>query len=196
MTNHKKNQPQTPAINLKLKVMKKIIVIAMAAVSIAACNNTEQETATTERTDTTSTTTTTAPTETTSSTSSTSSTSTYTTADGDVTYRDKKVRIRKNGEWVDTDDDVKLDNGIVVYRNGRVRKDGKEIELEDGEVVNRTGNFFDKSGRAIENAWDATKEGAKDAGRAIKNTAEKVGDKVESVVDKNDKDDKKNNIDN
>jgi len=197
------------AINIKLKVMKKIITMAFAAVSLAACNNTEADNATVETdttstatsatSDTNSTTTSTTP-DTTSTTTTTTTSSAYTAADGDVTYRDKKVRVMKGGKWVDADNDVKLDNGTVVYRNGRVKKDGKEIELKDGEVANRTGNLFDKSGRAIENAWDATKEGAKDAGKAVKEgakdagnavkkAADKVGDKVGDAAGKDDKKD-------
>lgn len=176
-------------LSQKIKIMKKIIAMAIAAVSFAACNNAGDTTATVDSSS--ATTTTITPTETT-----TSSSATYTAADGDVTYMDKKVRVRKSGEWVDADNDVRLDDGVVVYKNGKVKKDGKEVELHDGEIVNRTGNFFDRSGRAIGNAWDATKEAGKDAGKAIKNTAEKVGDKLEGVVDKNDEDDKKKKIDN
>ena len=167
---------EIPAHKQKTKIMKKIIAMALAAISLAACNDNGTDNDTVDTKDTTSTT------------STTTITTSYSPADGDVTYRDKKVRVMKNGEWVDADDDVKLDNGVVVYRNGRVKKDDKEIELEDGEVVNRTGNFFDKSGRSIENAWDATREGVKEAGKAVGNAAEKVGDKVEKAVDKDDND--------
>ena len=55
--------------------------------------------------------------------------------------------------------DVTLDNGITVRRNGRVVRDGNEIELAEGEVVTRTGNFFDRAGNAIEKGWDKTKHG-------------------------------------
>jgi len=33
----------------------------------------------------------------------------------------------RNGAWVDADDDVKLDDGVVVYRTGHVKKDGREV---------------------------------------------------------------------
>ena len=158
--------------------MKKFFVMALAAVSLVACNDNEADNdaddTTVNSVDTTSTTNTT--------TTTTTNTTGYTPVDGDVTYQEKKVRVRRNGEWVDADDDVRMDNGVVVYRDGRVTRDDKEIELEEGEVVDRTGNFFDRSGRAIENAWDVTKEGAKDAGRAVKKTAKKVGEKVEKAV--------------
>lgn len=177
-----------PALTKKLKVMKKIIALAIATVSFAACNNAEGDKTTVDSSSTTGTMATT-PSDSSAVTSSTTTSSAYTAADGDVTYTDKKVRVMRGGKWVDADDDVKLDNGVVVYKNGKVKKEDKEIELKDGEVVNRTGNFFDKSGRAIENAWEATKEGAKDAGKAIKKAADKVGDKVSDAVHK-DKDDK------
>ena len=62
-------------------------------------------------------------------------------------------------------------------------------ELEDGEVVTRTGRFFVKSGNAVEDAWDATKKGARKAGDAIEKGANKVGDEVKDVFD-NDKEKK------
>ena len=155
--------------------MKKIIAIALAAILLAACNDNGTDNATIETTDTTSTM------------STTTVSTSYTPAEGDVTYREKKVRVWKNGDWVDADDDVKLDNGVVVYRTGKVKKDDREIELKDGEVVNRSGNFFDKTGRAIENAWDATKEGVKDAGKAVGNAAEKVGEEAKDAVTDDDK---------
>ena len=86
--------------------MKKIIAMAFAGLSLAACNN-DADTASVE-TDTTTTTTTT--------------TTTYTPVDGDVTYRENKVMVMRNGEWVEADDDVTLDNGVVVYRTGKVKK--------------------------------------------------------------------------
>ncbi len=157
--------------------MKKIITITFAAAFLAACNDNNADNATVDRDsistmDQTTTTTTTS--------------TTYTPVDGDVTYKEKKVMVMRNGAWVDADDDVRMDNGVVVYRTGKVRKDGNEIELKEGEVVNRTGEFFDETGRAIENAWDATKEGVKDAGKALKKTTKKAGEKVEDAVD-NDK---------
>ncbi len=179
------------AVTKKIKIMKKVLAVTFAAFMLVACNNTETDSTKIESTDSndavvvdnnnipkSSGTT---------SESAGSASTTYTAMDGDVIYRDGKVKVMKNGQWVNADNDVKLDNGVVVYRNGRVRRDDLEIKLEDGEVVNKTGNFFDKTGRAIGNAWDVTKEGAKDAGRAIKNTAKKVGQKVENAVDNDDK---------
>jgi hypothetical protein len=73
----------------------------------------------------------------------------------------------------------KMDNNIVVYRSGKVKRGNQEIELKEVEVVNRTGNFFDNSGCAIENAWDVTK--------AVGNAAKKVGKKAKDVVNNDDK---------
>jgi predicted small secreted protein len=148
--------------------MKKIIVIAFVAVSLAACNSNEADKETTIET----------------KDSTTSMTTTYTAVEGDVKYTGNRVMVMRNGQWVEADEDVKLDNGVMVNRNGRVTKDDNEIELREGEMVNKTGEFFDNTGQAIENAWDVTKEGAKDAGRAIKNTAKKVGQRVEDAVDR------------
>ena len=99
--------------------MKKIFAIAIAVVSSTACNNIETSNDTRDSS-TNSATTTATPSDTTISASTT-----YTASDGDVTYRDKKVRVMKNGEWVDADKDVTLDNGVVVYRSGRVKKNSK-----------------------------------------------------------------------
>lgn len=153
--------------------MKTILTMAFAALTLAACNDNNADKDTVNTTDTTITTTT---------------TTTYIPVEGDVTVREKKVMVMRNGQWVEADSDVSLDNGVVVTRSGRVVKDGQERELQEGEVVNRTGDFFDRSGRAIENAWDATKEGVKDAGQAIEKGAKKVGEKAKDVVDDDDKD--------
>lgn len=110
---------------------------------------------------------------------------TYTPADGDVTYREDKVRVWRDGAWVDTEDEVKLDNGAVVYKDGRVKKDDKEIKLEDGEVVNKTGNFFDETGRALEKGWDDVKEGVKEMGNDIEKGANKAGEQIDSDHDNN-----------
>ena len=114
----------------------------------------------------------------------------YTPAEGDYTYKEKKVMVLKNGEWVEVDKEVKLDNGTVIEKNGTVKKDGKEVQLEEGTVVNKEGNFFDKAGHAIDNAWDATKEGVKKAGNEIEKGAKKVGDEVHDATHDDDNDKK------
>lgn len=149
--------------------MKKIIVMAFAAFSLVACNDAE----TTDK----------AVTSDTTQSTTTTTTTTYTPVDGDVKYEGKKVMVLRNGSWVEADADVTLDNGVVVYRTGRVERGDYEVELRDGEVVNRSGDFFDRTGNAIGDAWDATKDGASAAGRAVKKGVSKVGDKIEGVLD-------------
>lgn len=155
--------------------MKKIMTIAFAAVSLAACNaGTDNKTTGTsdEKTEVT--------------TTSTTTNTAYAPAEGDVSRRDGKVMVMRNGQWVEADTDITLDNGTVVNRSGRVSRDGKEIELNDGEVVNKTGDFFDRSGKAIENAWEKTKEGAKEVGKDVGEAAKKAGDKLKDAVDNDD----------
>lgn len=126
--------------------------------------------------------------------------------EGDVIRKDGKVSVWKEGNWVVVEKDIVLDNGVVIAPNGNVKsKEGKVIVLEEGAYVNRTGNFFDRAGNAIQNAWDATKtgvsnaaeatkegvkdaadatkDGLKDAGKTIKSGAEKVGEKTKQIVD-------------
>lgn len=157
--------------------MKRILALAIAASTLYACGDVENDNATIEDRNE-------APIS-----SPSEETTVYTPVDGDVTYRDNKVHVWKDGEWKDADDEVKLDNGAVVYKDGHVKKDGKEVELEDGEVVNKTGAFFDRTGKAIEKGWDDVKAGAKEMGRDIEKGAEKAGDKIEGAVD-NDNDNK------
>jgi major membrane immunogen (membrane-anchored lipoprotein) len=110
----------------------------------------------------------------------------YTPENGDVTFREGKVLVMKNGEWEKADGEVKLDNGAVVYADGRVVRDDKEITLQDGEVVNESGDVFDRTGKAIESAWQDAKKDVKDAGKEIEKGAKKTGDKVEDAVDHDD----------
>ncbi len=152
--------------------MTKIIVIALAALLLGACNN--AETGKTSTVD--------------SINNTTTTTTMYTPVEGDVKYEGTRVMVMRNGAWVQADDDVKLENGVTVYKNGRVERGEYEVELRDGEVVNKTGDFFDRSGTAISNAWEATKEGVSDAGRAVKKGVKKVGEKMEDAVDGKTKD--------
>jgi hypothetical protein len=152
--------------------MKKVLVMSFAVASLAACNN-GAETTEEAKVDS----------QATTSTTVTSENTSYTAQDGDVKYTGNKVMVMKNGAWVEADQDVKLDNGVVVYRNGRAERNDTEIELREGEIVNKTGDFIDNTGQAVSNAWEVTKEGAKDAGRAVKKTAKKIGQKVENAID-------------
>ena len=100
----------------------------------------------------------------------------YKASEGDVSYREGKVVVWRNNEWVETNDDVKLENGVVVRKNGEVERDGKVVVLKDGEVVDRTGRFFDRAGNAIENAWDDVKEGVKEGAKDVKEGVKDVFD--------------------
>lgn len=166
--------------------MKKIFAFAVLAASISACNDADNNTTTVDSDTSTTTTTVTTP-----DTLSQTTTATYTPAEGDVSYRNGKVVVWKNNDWVVSDKDVTLDNGVVVNRKGEVRRDKDVVNLEEGEVVSRTGNFFDKAGNAIDDAWDATKRGAKKAGNAIEKGAKKVGEKTKDALDIDDKKNKK-----
>ena len=106
-------------------------------------------------------------------------TKTHTPAAGDVIYKDDQVMVYRGGEWVKTESDVTLENGVVVYPNGEAKKDGKTVKLEDGEVVTSVGEFFDKTGNAIEGAWESTKQGVKDAGDAMEKAAKDVKESVD-----------------
>jgi hypothetical protein len=97
--------------------------------------------------------------------------------------------VWKNNDWVAADNDVTLDNGIVVRRNGRVVRDKEEVELEDGVVVNRSGRFFDKAGNVIEDGWDGVKKGAKEAKDGIKKGANEVKEEVKDVFNNDDRKD-------
>jgi major membrane immunogen (membrane-anchored lipoprotein) len=153
--------------------MTKIIATVFAATFFLAACNESKTTDTTSVADTTNNT----------AVTTTTTTTTYTPAEGDVQYSGSKLMVMRNGAWVEADADVKYDNGVTVYRNGRVEKGDYEVTLNDGEVVNKSGDFFDKTGNAISNVWDATKEGASAAGRAVKKGVGKVGDKIEGVFD-------------
>lgn len=152
--------------------MKQIIALAFAGLLLAACNDTATKTETVETSDTVAPVTTT----------TTTTTSNYTASEGDISRRNGKVMVMHNGEWVEADAEVKLDNGVVIYRDGRVVNADKEMELQEGEIISKTGAFFDRTGNAIENAWDDTRRGVKKAGKAVGDAARKLGDKVEDAV--------------
>lgn len=110
-------------------------------------------------------------------------TKTYTPAEGDVTYRNKTVLVWRGGDWVEADKDVTLDNGVIIYRNGDVKKEGKTVHLEDGEVVTSVGEFFDETGKAIEDAWNSTKKGVKKLGDGMEKAAKDVKESVDGKRD-------------
>jgi len=178
------NHTQTKPINrlfFKTKIMKKIFALAFIAVAFAACNDADTDTTSVD-------------TDTTTTSTTMTTTRSYTAAEGDVSYRNEKLMVYRNGDWVESDKDVTLDNGIVVSRKGEVRRDKDVVVINDGEVIDRSGNFWDKTGNAIEDGWDATKRGVKNAGNAIEKGAKKVGEETKDVFtdDKKKKDTSRN----
>lgn len=105
--------------------------------------------------------------------------------EGDVMLKEGKTYVYTNGNWVVAEKEIKLDNGIVIAPNGEVKsKDGKVVVLEEGEYVNKSGNFFDRTGNAVENAWDKTKEGVSKGAAATKDAAQKAAEATKEGVEK------------
>jgi hypothetical protein len=136
--------------------MKKLFVLSIIGATIlVSCNSENKETtSTTVNSDTTE--------------NAAASSTTYAPSEGDVSYRSGKVMVWRNNDWMETDEDVTLNDGVVVRRNGEVKRGDDVVKLEEGESVDRSGRFFDKAGNAIEDAWDATKKGVKKAGEEVK----------------------------
>ena len=151
--------------------MKRIFFSVFAAVALAACGESQTDS------------TTSADTMTTTEAYAGNTAGTRTPGDGDVTWQDNRVRVYRNNTWEDANDDVRFDNGVVVRRDGRVVRDGREYEYEDGYIVDRDGNVWDRTGNAMADAWDATKHGVKEAGKAIGDAGEAVGEKAKDAVD-------------
>ncbi|SDD36768.1 DUF6799 domain-containing protein [Niabella drilacis] len=105
--------------------------------------------------------------------------------EGDVILKEGKVLVYTNGNWVVADKEVKLDNGIIITPDGTVKsKEGKVVVLEEGEYISKSGNFFDRTGQAVENAWDKTKEGVSRGAGATKDAAQKAAEATKEGVDK------------
>lgn len=164
--------------------MKSIYAIALAActLSFAACKNNQTDTTSTTTAESTAV----APAPETATdataTTTTTTTSTHTPAEGDVTYEGGRVRVYRGNAWADANDDVHLDNGVVIHRNGQATRNGVDVYWDEGYVVDRNGNVWDRAGNAISDAWDATKHGVKKAGKAVGNAANKVEEKAKDVV--------------
>ena len=178
--------------------MKRIFVVAIAALAFTACDNKNSESTTTS-TDTSSSmmssdtssmntmgsdTSTTGATGGSASTMSgnTTTTNSYVPAEGDVMYRDRKLMVWRNNAYVEADRDITGDNGVTIRRNGQVSRNGNTVTLEEGQTYSRTGRFFNSAGEAIDDGWDATKKGVNKAGQAIKKGANKVGEEVKDAV--------------
>jgi SOS-response transcriptional repressor LexA len=55
--------------------------------------------------------------------------------------------VWRNNDWVIADNDVSLNDGVVVRKNGEVKKGDDVVVLKDGEVVDRSGRFLDNYGK-------------------------------------------------
>ena len=147
--------------------MKKIFPIALFGIILLSCNNN----GTSDR----------------STKADTSTHAAYTAAEGDVSYRSGKVYVWRDNKWVEADDDVRLEGGVVVKRNGEVIRDDEVVVLKDGDIVDRSGRFFDSAGNAIEDAWAGAKKGVKKAGEEIKDVFTDDKNEKKDKKDKNDK---------
>lgn len=145
--------------------MKKILAIAVFATVFTACNNEAENKTTADDT-----------------LKAKEVTTTYTSADGDLTWKESKLYIYKNGEWVLVEKDITLADGTVITVNGEVKKGDKVIKLKEGEKVTTVGEFIDNTGKKVANAWEATKEGVSDAADKVKEGAEKTGEKIKDGV--------------
>jgi hypothetical protein len=150
--------------------MKKIFVAILATCALGACNNASDA----EHTS--------ADTVVTVETPVAPPVASRTPVDGDIAYNGGRVQVYRVNTWEDSREDIKMTNGTVVRRDGKVIRDGNEYVMEDGYVLDRDGNVWDRTGAAVSDAWDATKRGAKKAGQAIENAVEKTGDKVKDAV--------------
>ena len=154
--------------------MKKIFFMLATAGFLASCNTPNAE-------------------KTINTTQTGTTTTVYSPAEGDVIMKEGTTMTYTNGVWVANTGSTTMKNGMVITKEGVVTQDSKTVYLREGDAVNKTGNFFDRTGVAIDNAWDATKRGAnqaaeatknalEDAGKAIGKGARKIGDKTDSMV--------------
>jgi hypothetical protein len=150
--------------------MKKFILMIVGSLFLLSCDNKQTSTETTMESKDVG--------DSVVTTETTTTTSTYIPSEGDVSYRNGKVVVWKNNAWVETSGDVVMNDGVVIKANGEVTKDGKQMRLEEGESVNTSGKFFNKTGEALEDAWDATKKGVRKAGEAIEKAGKKLGEEI------------------
>jgi len=150
--------------------MKKIFLTACVAAALTACNSTDTNSNTVT-------------TDSTTNTSMNVATG-YTPNDGDVTYRNDKLMIYEDTTWVETDKDQTVGNGVVVHTNGTVTNGEQTDTLTGGQIVSKSGTFFDQSGHAIKDAWSATKHGVGEAGEAVGKAAGEAGEAVGHAASK------------
>ena len=146
--------------------MKKLLVVAMVAMSLVACNEAEK-------------------TETTTTTESKVVTENA-AVDGEYMMRDGKVVVMKGGEWIVITEPVTLSNGTVVKANGEVKNaDGVTVTLGSGQKVNNSGVVVTANGdNVFQDVGDGVKKGVNEAGDAIKTGAQKTGEAVKKGVNK------------
>ena len=133
--------------------MKNLVIMAGLAALLFSCNDETKESTTTV---------------TGTETSTSANAAKRNSAEGDVTYRDGKVMVWRNGQWVEAENDVELENGVVVRKNGRIVRNGEEVEFREGVVVSREGDFFDDAGNAIDEGWEGLKKGFKKSKEEVK----------------------------
>ena len=141
--------------------MKKIFLTACVAVALTACNSTESKHAMAVDKD--------------STTNTLMNQATgYAPNDGDVTFRNNKVMVYRDTSWKETNDAQTVGSGVVVHTNGVVTNGVQADTLTEGQIVSKTGTFFDASGHVIKNPWTPTNDGVgKTAGRAANRTTAK-----------------------
>jgi len=149
--------------------MKKIFLTAFVAVALTACNSTESKHAVALDKDST---TNTAMNEATG----------YVPNDGDVTFRNNKVMVYRDTSWKETTDAQTVGSGAVVHPDGTVTNGVQADTLKDGQVVSKTGTFFDASGHVIKDPWTPTKKGV---GESVGNAENKTAVKGAASGDKN-----------
>ncbi len=162
--------------------MKKVIAFAFSAICFSACNNPDKTETTTLTTNSDSMTVMPSNTNTDVASDNNTTKMSYNPAEGDVIYRDGKVMVWRNNNYVVSDKDITMSNGVIVRKNGEVKNEDKVVMLEDGESYSTTGKFFNKAGEGIEDAWDATKKGVNKAAGAVKKAGSKVGEEVKEAV--------------
>ncbi|UAY53084.1 DUF6799 domain-containing protein [Ferruginibacter albus] len=128
--------------------MKKIFIICIAVFNLAACNNSSSTNANetdsavivkpaTDHINTT-----------------TDDTSIHTTTsaigEGDLTMKDNKVMVMKNGKWEQLKGIIKLNNGTIVMNNGKMDIHGKKIRMQNGATIKMTGDIMDEGGKMID----------------------------------------------
>lgn len=151
--------------------MKKILLAAFISASVMACTN--EADSSTELNDTTD--------------NAANATGSYTEKEGDVTYRNGKVMVWRDNQWVEAENDVEV-NGMTVRKTGVIVRDGEEVEMEEGEVVGPDDRYFDEAGNAIQDGWDGLKKGAHEAKEGVKKGYNEAKDEVKEVFDGKERD--------